>query len=146
MIHACPPRLMACGCDDVALDLKVILAEGKLSEAATYRPERFGWVGRACSIFFRKSFVLRPLSRVCGTPRSLLGLRKHLLLGLPRKSGLEVGRGEVADGAVETAGVIEPGDGVEDLEAGLFVGEEVGAVHQLVLEGGPEGPSMEALS
>jgi hypothetical protein len=26
---------MACGCDDVALDRKVILAEGKLSEAAT---------------------------------------------------------------------------------------------------------------
>jgi len=28
---------MACGCDEVALDLKVILAEGKLSDEATYR-------------------------------------------------------------------------------------------------------------
>ena len=55
------------------------------------------------------------------------------------KFGLEVGRGEVADGAVETAGVIELCDGVEDLEAGLVVGDEVGAVHPLVLEGGPEG-------
>ena len=34
MIHACPPSLMACGCDEVALDLKVILSEGKLPEAA----------------------------------------------------------------------------------------------------------------
>lgn len=37
MIHACPPILMACGCDEVALDLKVILAEGKLSDEATFR-------------------------------------------------------------------------------------------------------------
>jgi len=31
MIRTRPPNLVACGCDDVALDLKVILAEGKLS-------------------------------------------------------------------------------------------------------------------
>ncbi len=35
---------MACGCDEVALDLKIILAEGKLSDEATYRPQRFSWV------------------------------------------------------------------------------------------------------
>ncbi len=31
MTDACPPSLLACGCDEVALDPKVILAEGKLS-------------------------------------------------------------------------------------------------------------------
>ncbi len=35
MIRSHPPTLMACGCDEVVLDLKVILAEGKLSEEAT---------------------------------------------------------------------------------------------------------------
>ena len=33
---------MACGCDEVALDLKVILAEGKLSEAATCKAWMLG--------------------------------------------------------------------------------------------------------
>ncbi len=44
MLRPRPPSLMACGCDEVALDLKIILAEGKLSDEATYRPQRFSWV------------------------------------------------------------------------------------------------------
>ena len=51
----------------------------------------------------------------------------------------KLGRGKVADGTGETEGGMEPGGGAEDLEAGLVVGEEVGSVHQLMLEGGPEG-------
>jgi len=77
--------------------------------------------------------------------------RLGLILGLPRRNGqqkvwilalqnaLDVDRGEVADRAVETAGVVEPGDVVEDLHASLIAGEEVGAAEKLVLEGGPKG-------
>ena len=39
--------------------------------------ERFGWIVRAGSIRFRNSLVLSFLSRPCGTPRPLLGVRKH---------------------------------------------------------------------
>ena len=39
--------------------------------------ERFGWMGRAGSIRFRNSLVLSFLSHPCGTPRPLLGVRKH---------------------------------------------------------------------
>ena len=43
-------------------------------------PDRFSWIGDACWIFFRKSFVLRSLRAWhWPAPRSLLGLRKHLL-------------------------------------------------------------------
>ena len=42
--------------------------------------ERFSWIGRACLICFRKSYVVRSLRASCRpAPRSLLGLRKHLL-------------------------------------------------------------------
>jgi hypothetical protein len=44
------------------------------------RPGRFSWIGRACSICFRNSFVLRSLrASYRPAPRSLLGLQKHLL-------------------------------------------------------------------
>ena len=47
---------------------------------AALMPERFSWVGRACSICFRKSFVVRSLrASHRPAPRSLLGLQKHLL-------------------------------------------------------------------
>ena len=43
-------------------------------------PERYSWIGRACWIFLRKSFVPRSLRAPHRpAPRSLLGLRKHLL-------------------------------------------------------------------
>jgi hypothetical protein len=44
------------------------------------KPERCSWIGRACWIFFRKSFVLRSLrASNRPAPRSLLVLHKHLL-------------------------------------------------------------------
>ena len=44
------------------------------------QPERFSWIGRAGSICLRKSFVVRSLQvSNWPAPRSLLGLRKHLL-------------------------------------------------------------------
>ena len=59
MIHACPPSLMACGCDEVALDLKVILSEGKLPEAAA-SPIAEG--GRKCAPNPRVPECERPLA------------------------------------------------------------------------------------
>jgi hypothetical protein len=44
------------------------------------KPDRFSWIGCAGSICFRNSFVLRSLrASYRPAPRSLLGLRKHLL-------------------------------------------------------------------
>jgi hypothetical protein len=44
------------------------------------KPQRFSWIGRAGSICFRKSFVVRSLrGSYRPAPRSLLGLHKHLL-------------------------------------------------------------------
>ncbi len=51
----------------------------KCTWEGTTEPERCSWVGRACWIFFRKSFVLRSLRALYRpAPRSLRGWRKNL--------------------------------------------------------------------
>ena len=52
---------------------------------------------------------------------------------------LELGGGKVAQGAVEALGVIEAGEGVEDLLVGVGVGQETRPVHEIKLESGPKG-------
>jgi restriction system protein len=62
--------------------LRESLARDILSKlkASSPEPERFSWVGRACSICFCNSFVVRSLrASHRPAPRSLLGLQKHLL-------------------------------------------------------------------
>ncbi len=59
---------------------EVLLGPPREARIGHSRPERCSWIGRAGSICLRKSFVARSLrASYRPAPRSLLGLRKHLL-------------------------------------------------------------------